>query len=214
LWFRLGITPDTPFGSIHQNPLLAGLIPDVFANSLIGEDPQVPVYRASPADNDGVPGPDIDQARFRVLMPGGHARGTTWTLHGHQWQRQPYVCGAAACNFINGSSQIGDNPLSEYFGAQEGINPTGHWDFVVNLGGHFNVTGDYLLRDQASFGSYQGPGTMGHPQVRQHSSGGSRRECHGAQVRAGDYSDARGRSGRGRHECLRRGGAGKWNCGR
>jgi hypothetical protein len=159
LWFRLGITPDTPFGSIHQNPLLAGLIPDVFANSLIGgQDPQVPVYRASPADNDGDLVPDIDQARFRVLMPGGHARGSTWTLHGHQWQRQPYVCGPAgtACTLINGSSQIGDNPLSEYFGAQEGINPTGHWDFVVNLGGHFDVTGDYLLRDQASFGSYQG----------------------------------------------------------
>jgi VCBS repeat-containing protein len=139
LWFRLGITPDTPFGAIHRDSTLAAQIPDVFANSLVGGDPQVPVYAASPN------GPDY--GRFRVLMPGGHARGTTWTLHGHEWQRQPY---------INGSSEIGDNPISEYYGAQEGVNPTGHWEFVVKLGGHFEVEGDYLWHDQASFGSYQG----------------------------------------------------------
>jgi hypothetical protein len=146
LWFRLGITPDTPFGTIHRNSGLKDLIPDVFSNFLdIGDglgqvgDPQVPIFRASPG------GPDY--GRFRVLMPGGHARGTTWTMHGHEWQRYPY---------INDSRELGDNPISDYYGTQEGINPTGHWDFVVNLGGHDNVPGDYLLRDQASFGSYQG----------------------------------------------------------
>ncbi|MHC4092001.1 MAG: Ig-like domain-containing protein, partial [Planctomycetota bacterium] len=141
LWFRLGITPDTPFGTIHRNAGLTNLIPDVFSNSLagVGGDPQTEVYRASPT------GPAY--GRFRVVMPGGHARGTTYTLHGHEWQTQPY---------INGSSEIGDRPISEYFGVQEGINPTGHWDFVTEMGGYFGVTGDYLWRDQASFGSYQG----------------------------------------------------------
>jgi hypothetical protein len=141
LWFRLGITPNTPFEAIHHDAGLAGLIPDVFSNDLagVGADPQVPVYLASPT------GPD--EARFRVLMPGGHARGSTFTVHGHRWQRQPY---------IEDSTEIGDNPLSEYFGTQEGINPTGHWDFVVDLGGAYDVQGDYLMRDQAAFGSYQG----------------------------------------------------------
>ncbi len=165
LWFRLGITPNSKFDLIHKSTALKDLIPNVFANDLDGAagpipplgDPQTPVYRASPT------GPD--NARFRVLMPGGHARGTTWTLHGHEWQRQPYVCGptGTVCTTAgpggapgNGSSQIGDNKQSQYYGTQEGINPTGHWDFVVDLGGTNNVTGDYLFRDQASFGSYQG----------------------------------------------------------
>jgi hypothetical protein len=142
LWFRLGIAPSTPFGLIHRNAALENTIPQVFSNSLVGgEDPQTEVYAASPT------GPQ--EGRVRLLMPGGHARGTTYTLHGHNWQRQPY---------INGSSEIGDNtdPGSEYYGTQEGINPAGHWDIVTNLGGYFDVEGDYLFRDQASFGSYQG----------------------------------------------------------
>jgi hypothetical protein len=141
LWFRLGIAPSTPFGLIHRNAALENTIPQVFSNSLVGEDPQTEVYAASPT------GPQ--EGRVRLLMPGGHARGTTYTLHGHEWQRQPY---------INDSSEIGDNidPGSEYYGTQEGINPAGHWDIVTDLGGPSNVEGDYLFRDQASFGSYQG----------------------------------------------------------
>ncbi len=145
-WFRLGITPDTPFGAIHRDPALKDTIPEVFSSFLdIGDglgqagDPQTEVFRASPN------GPEY--GRFRVVMPGGHARGVTYTLHGHQWQRQPY---------LNGSSEIGHSPVSEYYGTQEGINPTGHWDFVADLGGGFDVAGDYLWRDQASFGSFQG----------------------------------------------------------
>ena len=141
LWFRLGITPDWAFEAISRNAGLKDRIRDVFSNFLPGVngDPQTVVYRASPN------GPQY--GRFHVVMPGGHARGITYTLHGHQWQFQPY---------INGSSEIGNNLNSQYFGTQEGINPTGHWDFVVNLGGPFDVIGDYLWRDQASFGSFQG----------------------------------------------------------
>jgi len=142
LWYRLGITPNTPFSDMHRDPTLADPIADVFANTIDGVDlgdPQTQVFQAS-AD-----GPDY--GRFRVVMPGGHARGTTFTVHGHSWQRHPYV---------NDSSEIGDNPISEYFGAQEGVNPSGHWDFVVDLGGAFDVQGDYLFGDQASFGTYQG----------------------------------------------------------
>ena len=142
-WFRLGVVPDF-FQVIHRDAALKDLIPNVYSNFLnIGAgpvgDPQTQIFNASPD------GPQY--GRMRVLMPGGHARGVAYTLHGHQWQAQPY---------INESSEIGNNPISEYYGAQEGINPTGHWDFVVDLGGPFNVAGDYLWRDQAAFGSFQG----------------------------------------------------------
>jgi len=149
LWFRLGVVPDF-FQIIHREAGLKDLIPQVYSNYLdIGDglgqvgDPQTVVFTASPT------GPQY--GRMRVLMPGGHARGVIYTLHGHEWQGQPY---------INGSSEIGDRSTtginSEYFGTQEGINPTGHWDFIVNMGGPFDVAGDYLWRDQASFGSFQG----------------------------------------------------------
>ena len=142
-WFRLGVVPDF-FQLIHREVGLKDLIPQVFSNFLdIGDgplgEPQTQIFNASPD------GPQY--GRMRVLMPGGHARGVAYTLHGHQWQAQPY---------INNSSEIGYSPTSEWYGAQEGINPTGHWDFVVDLGGPFNVVGDYLWRDQASFGSFQG----------------------------------------------------------
>ena len=142
-WFRLGITPNF-FQIIHRDAGLKDLIPRVFSNFLdIGAgpvgDPQTQIFNASPN------GPHY--GRMRVLMPGGHARGITYTLHGHEWNSRPY---------INNSTEIGDNPLSEYYGTQEGINPTGHWDFVIDLGGPFNVTGDYLWRDQAAFGNFMG----------------------------------------------------------
>jgi len=142
-WFRLGVVPDF-FQILHRMADLKDHIANVFSNFLdigtgqVGE-PQTQIFNASPN------GPQY--GRMRVLMPGGHARGINYTLHGHQWQTQPY---------INNSSEIGNNPTSEYFGTQEGINPTGHWDFVVDLGGPFDVIGDYLWRDQGGFGSFQG----------------------------------------------------------
>jgi hypothetical protein len=66
-------------------------------------------------------------------------------LHGHIWEEEPYV---------NSSSQLGSNPLSEWKGAQYGIGPGSHFDFLLKngAGGAFNVTGDYLYR---TFASYQ-----------------------------------------------------------
>jgi VCBS repeat-containing protein len=149
MWFRMGVVPDF-FQIIHRDTALKDIIPQAYSNFLdlgnglgVVGDPQTQIFNASPD------GPQY--GRMRVLMPGGHARGVTYTLHGHQWQSQPY---------INDSSEIGDRSTtgikSEYYGAQEGINPTGHWDFVVDLGGPFDVAGDYLWRDQAAFGSFQG----------------------------------------------------------
>jgi hypothetical protein len=43
-------------------------------------------------------------------------------------------------------------------GSQEGVGPANHFDIVPahGAGGIYGVPGDYLYRDEASFGNYQG----------------------------------------------------------
>ena len=60
LWFRLGVTPDTETGDLNNNTD----IHRVYANELVGGDPQTPVFTAKA----GQP------VRIRLLEPGGHAR--------------------------------------------------------------------------------------------------------------------------------------------
>ncbi|GAB4273885.1 MAG: multicopper oxidase [Candidatus Promineifilaceae bacterium] len=134
LWFRLGVTADTSFESMGDL-----VVDGVYSNAQVsGKDPQTPVFTA-------VAGTPV---RFHVVEPGGHARIHVFTVQSHNWQRSPY---------INGSTEIGDNPLSTVTGAQEGVNPVGHWTFVIDsAGGPFEVPGDYLYGDMASFGNFQG----------------------------------------------------------
>ena len=77
----------------------------------------------------------------------GHTRNGVFQVHGHVWQREPYVAGSVA------SQSIGNNPQSEYRGAQEGLGTGNHFDIVLQngAGGAFKIPGDYLFRDQASF---------------------------------------------------------------
>ncbi|MFQ5399507.1 MAG: copper oxidase [Anaerolineae bacterium] len=134
MWFRLGISPDTAFELIGNESA-----DEVYSNALIGgADPQTPVFTA-------VAGTPV---RFHVVEPGGHARIHVFTIQGHGWERQPYV---------NGSTEIGHNPESTYASSQEGVNPAGHFTFVVeSAGGSFAVPGDYYYGDMAAFGNYQG----------------------------------------------------------
>ncbi len=145
VWFRLGVAPETPFGQ-----LLGNLdIHRVFSNGLAGadnpatpiieNDPQTAVFLASPS------GPQ--EVRLRIVAPGGHARGIVYALHGHAWQREPY---------INNSTEIGKNPHGWWNGAQEGIGAGSAFNIPVQRGGYYNVIGDYLFRDLSPFGSYQG----------------------------------------------------------
>ncbi len=126
LWLRLGYLPN--------------LIPEAvnnlnFSNSLSidqvgGQESQTPILTAAA----GQP------VRLRVLHPGGQGRNPVFTLHGHAWQREPYV---------NDSGAIGHNPLSFLRGAQEAVGASTHWDFVLEngAGGANRVPGDYLYRD-------------------------------------------------------------------
>ncbi len=153
MWFRHGILPNAPFGNAGAGPGTYGGIVnqfESFSNGLVGADPETPVLLA----NAGEP------FRMRVTNPYGTSRGTTFALHGHVWQRDPYVCagskdglaGRCATGAV-GSEAIGVNPLGFAQGGQESITPATHFDIVPTRTGD---AGDYLFRDVASFGSTSG----------------------------------------------------------
>ena len=147
LWFRLGLAPTVPFDS----PLLLGNtdVYRVYANELAGNDnlstpqiendPQTAVFTANAGQ----------QVRIRLVLPGGHARGTVFALDGHAWAREPYA--------DESDRIVPGNSVSQWVGSQEGIGPSSHFDFVVpQAGGPFETAIDYLFRDNTSFGNYQG----------------------------------------------------------
>jgi hypothetical protein len=97
------------------------------SNTLVLADPQTPVFAASK----NMP------VRFRMIHPAGISE-QVFTLHGHVWQEEPYV---------NGSTEIGHNPLSQSEGSRDGFGPNVSFDAVIEkAGGSAGVTGDYLYR--------------------------------------------------------------------
>jgi hypothetical protein len=169
LWFRFGFPPNLPFGAPNDNGM--GSIPnahEAYSNGLpqIGVDggpsigdPVTPVFTAKAGQ----------EARMRVLMPTGIGRGTTFNVHGHVWQRDPYLCpddgdggkdagisGKCTTDEV-GSQVIGDNPIGISLGGQESVNANTHFEMrLPSAGGTDKVAGDYLYRDQASFGNMEG----------------------------------------------------------
>jgi len=133
-WFRLGFQPGARPVTTKDIDFTAQV-----SNSLagVGGDPATPVFTATP----GTP------VRIRLADPGGHNRTGVFGVHGHVWQREPYVAGTVP------SQTIGNNPTSEFRGAQEGIGAGNHFDLVLQngAGGAFRVPGDYLFRDHMSF---------------------------------------------------------------
>lgn len=105
------------------------------ANSLVGAEPETPIFRA-PA---GMP------ARFRLLMPGGDGDNQiTWELTGHLWQEEPWQAN---------STRIGHNPKSDVVTTLTGYGTASVYDVVLDRtpgstpsGGRFGVPGDYLYR--------------------------------------------------------------------
>ncbi len=142
VWLRMGYEPDAPITGDGGACVGGGFCPvtrsldftDVLTNAKVGGGPETPVFYAKA----GTP------VRFRLLEPGGHPRNHVFNLHGHVWQEEPY---------INGSTAIGNNPLSEYKGSLHGHGPSNHFDAVLQngAGGAFAIPGDYLYRDQQSF---------------------------------------------------------------
>jgi len=126
MWFRKGFSPDATLGFTRNLD---------FTQVLKGDSAQTPIFVAAAGDS----------IRLRVLEPGGHARNGVFTLHGHVWEQEPYM---------NESRVIGSNPLSEWKGARDGHGPGEHFEVIPRhgAGGLFQVPGDYLFRDQGSFG--------------------------------------------------------------
>jgi hypothetical protein len=129
LWKRLGFEPDTPLEQTRDF-----IFTNSLSNSQVGGDPVTPVFTAAA----GTP------VRFRLLMPGGHARNSVFNLHGHIWEELPYV---------NNSTMLGHNPLSQWEGSRFGIGAGSHFDVLLKngAGGRFQIRGDYLYRNQTSF---------------------------------------------------------------
>jgi hypothetical protein len=156
LWFRFGLVPQAPF---NNQPGGFGGVPNShqsFSNILTAnQDPVTPVLQADAGK----------EARMHVVVPFGTTRGTTINVHGHLWQRQPYVCEGSARNGLAGactmtevaSRNIGTSPYDFYQGAIESVTPASHWTFrLPSAGGGNAVTGDYLFRDNAGFGATSG----------------------------------------------------------
>jgi hypothetical protein len=83
--------------------------------------------------------------RIRLLQAGGHGRNGVFSVFGHVRDKEPYR---------SGSTILGHNPNSPWEGAHMGVGPTNHFDLLLRngAGGQFGTPGDYLFRDQASFG--------------------------------------------------------------
>ncbi len=155
LWFRFGLAPNTPFGNAAMG---LGAVPNAhqaYSNSLVGREPVTPVFTAAAGQ----------QVRMRLLQPHGAFRGSSFVLHGHLWQRDPYVCPGSShlglpgkCTFTEVPSRgLGINPVGFYRGAQEGVLPYSHYDVLLRSAGGANaVPGDYLYRDHASLGNLAG----------------------------------------------------------
>ena len=111
------------------------------SNSLqsIGE-PETPIFSADPGE----------AVRFRMAHPMGLGTSQVFTVHGHNWQRNAY---------INNSTQLGNNSLSQWLGSRDNHGSSDHFDLLINkAGGEFQREGDYLytvfLPGQAQLGAW------------------------------------------------------------
>jgi hypothetical protein len=105
----------------------------------IGE-PKTPIFTAGIGD----------QVRFRMTHPMGTGDSQVFTVHGHQWQKNPYQ---------NNSTIISSNNLSQWIGSRDNHGSSDHFDLVIDkAGGQFGKAGDYLytayLPDQALLGAW------------------------------------------------------------
>jgi hypothetical protein len=166
LWFRFGLLPNAPAGNAGAGSF--GGVPnagDMYSNSLVGQDPQTAVFTAAA----GSP------FRVHVLMPFAPGRGGVFDLHGHVWQRDPYVCEGSAdlglvgkCDMGNGhagapgtgevgSTSLGDNPIGFGQGGEPSWGAAQHYEVVIpSAGGSNAIAGDYLFRDHMGLGNHAG----------------------------------------------------------
>jgi hypothetical protein len=149
----------------------------LYSNAAYGvdDDPQTAVFTVAAGD----------PYRMHVLMPFAAGRGSTFDLHGHVWQRDPYACPGygdtggkygtdrrvnlpGKCDMGNGlagangdgqvgSQRLGFNPMGFYLGGIESWFAGQHYEIVLpSAGGKTKVPGDYLFRDHMGLGNAGG----------------------------------------------------------
>ncbi|HKP14149.1 MAG TPA: hypothetical protein VJZ91_18655, partial [Blastocatellia bacterium] len=128
LYYRYKTPLDSPNDFLANTDSKSPLgVARALSNTLVAADPQTPVFVASK----NMP------VRFRMIHPAGISE-QVYTLHGHVWQEEPYV---------NGSREIGNNPMSQWQGSRDAFGPNISFDAVIEkAGGAAGVTGDYLYR--------------------------------------------------------------------
>ena len=115
--YQNNITPD--FSCMSSNQL------EQPASSPSG-DPKTPILTANAGD----------PVRFRMTHPFGTGTSQVFSLHGHVWQRNPY---------INDGTQLGNNILSQWIGSRDNHGSSDHFDMLIDkAGGSFGRAGDYL----------------------------------------------------------------------
>lgn len=165
MWYRFGLEPDAPFGAegfagvthawqAFSNSCCSNGGSAQVATAPLGE-PYVPIF----ATANGM------ETRMRLLLPTGVGRGTTLTLHGHAWSRDPYLTeqvsaggwpvGGSHATWGTPSQCIGNNPMHMTMGGQESLTPMAHFEMLLPSAGN-RVSGDYLLRDIGGFGITSG----------------------------------------------------------
>ena len=109
------------------------------SNQLVNADPQTPIYTANAGD----------RVRFRLLHTFGTGTSQVFSLHGHNWQRNPY---------LNNSTLLGDQKLSQWLGSRDNYGSTDHADILVSkAGGEGGRPGDYLYTAFVPVQGSQGP---------------------------------------------------------
>jgi hypothetical protein len=179
-WFRFKLPPDVPFGNAGT-PDSYGSIPNahaMYANALAaGEPNSIPaIPGVSAADDPVTPivrANAIQATRMYVLNGASTDRDGTFILHGHLWQRDPYVCtgsttgsltdttvplvGRCAPTALVPSNALGFNQQGKWMGSQEGMGHAfGYWPILIDAGGTDRVPGDYLYRDYTPSGNRNG----------------------------------------------------------
>ena len=152
MWFRFGMPADAPFEQVGLGGVKNSH--EAFSNTCctIGGTATTPDQNVGDPVTQIITATPGEDLRMRLLMPMGVGRGTTFNLHGHAWQRDPYLAGTVA------SQTIGHNPIGMVLGHQESVTPAAHFDVVPlnGAGGKGAIPGDYLFSDQASFGLTSG----------------------------------------------------------
>ena len=185
MWLRYGLNPTVAAGNSKCNGAPGGAAAclggvgsaeaeKAYHNTLVGgldEDPQTAVFNVKAGQ----------EYRMHVLMPFGPGRGSTFDLHGHIWQRDPYLCKEDSdlgilgkCSMTDenpdnaalaglpgqgsvGSQSLGINPIGNWLGGIESWFPGQHYEiFIPEAGGTDKIDGDYLFRDHMGLGNTGG----------------------------------------------------------